>query len=64
MRIDLPQCNFKNCRYSADGNCTNKARKELCEFDKYKSLLEKSAEEIENCYGRETELTQEIRGVI
>lgn len=22
MRIDLPNCGFKNCKYCFDGNCT------------------------------------------
>lgn len=64
MRIDLPFCNFKNCRYSADGNCVGGNRKETCELDIYRNLLEKSAEEIENCYGKETELTERIRQTI
>lgn len=41
MRIDLPLCSFKDCRYNFDGNCNDKGRKEKCEFDMYK----KSAEE-------------------
>lgn len=32
MRIDLPQCNFKTCLYSFDGNCVNKNRYETCEY--------------------------------
>lgn len=32
MRIDLPQCNFKNCRYSFDGNCTNLSKYEWCDY--------------------------------
>lgn len=33
MRIDLPQCNFKYCRYCFDGNCTGKEiHRERCEF--------------------------------
>ena len=24
MRIDLPTCGFKSCRYCFDGNCTKK----------------------------------------
>lgn len=31
---------------------------------KIKDLLEKAAEEIENLYGRETQLTEEIRNVL
>lgn len=32
MRIDLPQCNLKTCRYCFDGNCTNKVKYEICEY--------------------------------
>ncbi len=32
MRIDLPQCNFKNCRYSFDGNCTNRDKYNYCDY--------------------------------
>ena len=32
MRIDLPGCNFKNCRFSYDGNCTNKIEYDRCEY--------------------------------
>lgn len=32
MRIDLPQCNFKNCRFSLDGNCTKKIEYDRCEY--------------------------------
>ena len=32
MRIDLPLCNFKSCRYCLDGNCTKKSEYERCEY--------------------------------
>lgn len=32
MRIDLPGCGFKNCRFSFDGNCTKKVEYERCEY--------------------------------
>lgn len=64
-------CEF--CRYEArmDVPCTQ-GDKEWCrqhavwkgdsnEIDKIKDLLERAAEEIENLYGQETELTEEIR---
>ena len=38
MRIDLPQCNLKNCRKCFDGNCTDKVEYERCEFAHYKDL--------------------------
>ena len=31
MRIDLPTCGFKNCRYCFDGNCKSKLEYERCE---------------------------------
>ena len=62
MRIDLPGCSFDCCRYRFDGNCMRKP--EECSFTIMKNLLEEAAEEIENCYGRETELTGRIRQCI
>lgn len=32
MRIDLPCCGFKNCRYSFDGNCMKPSEQEKCEY--------------------------------
>ena len=32
MRIDLPLCNLKTCRYCFDGNCTDKIKYEQCEY--------------------------------
>lgn len=32
MRIDLPGCNFKYCKYCFDGNCTSKDKYDNCEF--------------------------------
>lgn len=67
-------CEF--CRYETrmDVPCTQ-GDKEWCrqhavwkgesnEIDKIKDLLERAAEEIENLYGRETQLTEEIRNVL
>lgn len=64
-------CEF--CRYEArmDVPCTQ-GDKEWCRqhavwkgdsngIDKIKDLLERAAEEIENLYGKENELTEEIR---
>ena len=31
MRIDLPQCGFKNCKFQADGNCLQKSEYDRCE---------------------------------
>lgn len=62
MRIDLPGCGFTYCKHRFDGNCMR--RPEECSFAIMKNLLEEAAEEIENCYGRETELTEKIRRYI
>lgn len=43
MRIDLPCCGFKNCRYSFDGNCTKPSEQEKCE---YWYILHEESEEI------------------
>ena len=40
MRIDLPTCGFKPCRYCFDGNCTNKVEYDRCEYREYKDSLQ------------------------
>lgn len=40
MRIDLPLCNFKSCRYCLDGNCTKKPEYERCEYRMFSELRE------------------------
>ena len=37
MRIDLPRCNFKNCRYCFDSNCIKKSEYERCEYRRLKA---------------------------
>lgn len=32
MRIDLPACNFQNCRYCFDNNCTKKTAYQRCAY--------------------------------
>ena len=32
MRIDLPLCNFKNCRFSFDGNCKSQDLYDKCDL--------------------------------
>lgn len=32
MRIDLPQCGFKNCKYQFDGNCNDIKQFDKCLF--------------------------------
>ena len=38
MRIDLPTCGFKPCRYCFDGNCTKRMEYDRCEY-KMKSIV-------------------------
>ena len=40
MRIDLPHCNLKECRYCADGNCKDKNRYDQCHYAKLKDKEE------------------------
>lgn len=40
MRIDLPKCNFKNCKYHLDCNCTSQNRYDTCEFREAKEEVE------------------------
>ena len=39
MRIDLPQCNLKTCRYCFDHNCTNKIEYDRCEYQRLRSYM-------------------------
>lgn len=53
MRIDLPRCNFKNCRYCFDSNCTKNTEYERCGFrlaktEAIKEFAEKLKESISN----------------
>ena len=42
MRIDLPLCGFKNCKWEADCNCTNnKNGYNTCEYRLLNKTLEK-----------------------
>ena len=40
MRIDLPTCGFKSCRYCFDGNCTKRVEYDRCEYRAYKGSLQ------------------------
>ena len=39
MRIDLPQCNLKACRYFSDHNCTNRIEYDSCPYQLLKSYM-------------------------
>lgn len=60
MRIDLPLCSFKNCRYNFDGNCESREKKDKCEFDIGINLLEQLAKGGEN----QAEIMEKIRNFI
>ena len=47
MRIDLPQCNLKTCRYQADGNCVDRNRFETCEYTFAKEEIKRLKKELE-----------------
>lgn len=34
MRVDLLLCDFKNCKYQFDGNCTDEKRHDECDYMK------------------------------
>ncbi|MBQ7818500.1 MAG: hypothetical protein IJ341_02265 [Bacteroidales bacterium] len=38
MRIDLPGCDFKNCRFCFDGNCRSKEKFDNCDYQYMKRL--------------------------
>lgn len=39
MRIELPQCGFKQCRFQFDGNCVKETEFDRCEYRKMKSTI-------------------------
>lgn len=41
MRIDLPCCSFKNCKYNSDHNCTKPNEYEMCNRGNLFTLTEK-----------------------
>lgn len=47
MRIDLPQCDFKDCRRRLDGNCNSKMAYREC---KYQQLLNNQTINITRVY--------------
>lgn len=55
MGIDLPRCNFKNCRYCFDSNCIKNTEYERCEYRIAKAeAIKEFAERLKNksdyCY--------------
>lgn len=39
LRIDLPRCGFKNCRFQADGNCVNESEYSRCNHVKMEGTI-------------------------
>ena len=60
MRIDLPICNFKNCKYCFDSNCTKKSEYERCEYRRQKAEIERLTGYNENLQTANTALSNEI----
>lgn len=50
MRIDLPCCNLKTCRYCFDGNCTDEIKYEQCEYTNAKEMVEMMICKKDKCY--------------
>ena len=36
MRIDLPKCDFKNCKYYQDGNCIKQTEYDRCKYREFR----------------------------
>ncbi len=47
MRMELPQCDLKTCRYYSDGNCLNKTMYAECKYTWSKNCLVIARELIE-----------------
>lgn len=50
MRIDLPQCGFKNCRFNSDGNCQSRSEYERCNHKHAIMILERLIKDQEICW--------------
>lgn len=48
MRIDLPQCNLKTCKYQVDENCVDRNRFETCEYTFAKEEIKRLEKELED----------------
>lgn len=48
MRVDLPTCDLKKCRYYSDYNCTNECAYENCEYMKLRKQVFENGYIIEN----------------
>lgn len=51
MRIDLPSCNLKSCRYCSDANCRDKNRYSSCDYARLKDAEYGMWEPIVNALG-------------
>ncbi len=59
MRIDLPQCNLKTCRYSFDGNCVDKSRFDTCEYTYALAEKDNAKDELRHSYLKQHDLKNE-----
>lgn len=50
MRIDLPQCGFKNCGLNSDGNCQSRHEYERCDHKHAIMILERIIKDHELCW--------------
>lgn len=60
-RSELGKCavlNGEHCEMGFTNNCLHGFR---ADCKKMKNLIEEGVEEIENCYGKETDLTERLR---
>ena len=46
MRIDLPTCNLKTCKYFAFGNCSGKEKYDTCEYTRLNVAMERIVERL------------------
>ena len=47
MRIDMPCCSIKTCKYWSDGNCTSVGRYTQCDYSHLLLFLSELKEQLE-----------------
>lgn len=50
MRINMPQCGFKNCRFHFDGNCRSRTEFERCDHVHAIMMLERFIMRHNHCW--------------
>lgn len=48
MKIEKPQCNFRNCKYHQDGNCFNASKYENCTLTDLHQYIAKLTVDFDN----------------